>query len=77
MDRCACGAFVTRCKACGRVPGQELSSGLFDYRATPERVARIDARVKELRGYRSLIDRFIDNECKKEESDVHTNNDAM
>ena len=60
--RCSCGAYVRPCHKCGRVPGQEHEPDLCDYRATPERIERIDRRIAELFAG-SSVDRFIEAHC--------------
>jgi hypothetical protein len=43
------------------VPGSH-EPDVFDWRPTPPRLARIDARARELFGWRTAVDRFIDKE---------------
>lgn len=60
MSRCQCGAFVRACKSCGEVPGGSTPD-LF----SPARIARIDARARELKcKNRYSVGDFIDDECK-------------
>ena len=56
--RCACGAYVGPCKACGRIPGQPEAQDLFDYQPN---AARIDRRVRDL-FMRDRVDEFIKGE---------------
>ena len=59
--RCSCGRFVKHC-ACGirMVPDD---GGLFDYRKTPDRTARIDGQARRL-FMRDKVGAFIDRECE-------------
>ena len=62
--RCSCGRFCKPC-ACGNVPTAQAEDSIFDYRATPARRARIDARVRELfGGKRDLVGEFIEAQVK-------------
>jgi len=61
QPRCTCGAWIHPCSKCGRVPGSH-EPDVFDWRPTPPRLARIDARARELFGWRTAVDRFIDKE---------------